>query len=400
MNMERQKLLGKYIENHQQGMSLKILKIALVYLSLSITWNLLFKTFDLEYSRAKIPYLLGALFILVGIMLWNRFKSIPSAAMLHVILCFVLVVVCALYFGSGYHEAWSFFLVVPLLTGLYGIRKIMLGYISLGLAIMLCLSIVYPLTGIHIDSIDISNRVLLYLIVATFSFILVEQLNRLYTNQVNQIIESSDLTIEQVVKSFILSIEAKDSYTFGHSERVSRYALGLAQLLPQFQDEQRLKSLRLSGLLHDIGKINIPESILTKNTKLTEEEYELVKTHPIVGNRMVDKISTLGSLKPGVLYHHERWDGKGYPAGLSEEEIPLEARILAIADAFDAMTSSRAYREPLSFQDAYKNLYLGRGTQFDPKLIHMLQSVQISWKTIYNDYNDGFDEFERMTDMI
>lgn len=400
MNMERQKLLGEYIENHQQGMSLKILKIALVYLSLSITWNLLFKTFDLEYSRAKIPYLLGALFILVGIMLWNRFKSIPSAAMLHVILCFVLVVVCALYFGSGYHEAWSFFLVVPLLTGLYGIRKIMLGYISLGLAIMLCLSIVYPLTGIHIDSIDISNRVLLYLIVATFSFILVEQLNRLYTNQVNQIIESSDLTIEQVVKSFILSIEAKDSYTFGHSERVSRYALGLAQLLPQFQDEQRLKSLRLSGLLHDIGKINIPESILTKNTKLTEEEYELVKTHPIVGNRMVDKISTLGSLKPGVLYHHERWDGKGYPAGLSEEEIPLEARILAIADAFDAMTSSRAYREPLSFQDAYKNLYLGRGTQFDPKLIHMLHSVQISWKTIYNDYNDGFDEFERMTDMI
>lgn len=400
MNTERQKLLGEYFENHQQGMSLKILNIALVYLLLSITWNLLFETFDLEYSRAKIPYLLGALLILFGIMLWNRYKPIPPAAMLHVILCFVLVAACSLYFGSGYHEAWSFFLMVPLLTGLYGKRRIMLGYISLGLATMLCLSIVYPLTGIYIDSIDISNRVLLYLIIATFSFILVEQLNRLYTNQVNQIIESTDLTIEQVVKSFILSIEAKDSYTFGHSERVSRYALGLAQLLPQFQDEQRLKSLRLSGLLHDIGKINLPESILTKNTKLTEEEYELVKTHPIVGNRMVDKISTLGSLKPGVLHHHERWDGKGYPAGLREEEIPLEARILAIADAFDAMTSSRAYREPLSFQDAYKNLLLGRGTQFDPKLIHMLHSVQLSWKSIYNEYNDGFDEFERMTDMI
>lgn len=400
MNTERQKLLREYFEQHQQGISLRILNIALIYLSLSITWNLLFKNFNLEYSRANIPYLVGALLILAVIMLWNQLKPIPPANILHVILFFVLIVVCSLYFGSGYHEAWSFFLIVPLLTGLYGKRRIMLGYISFGLAIMLYLSIVYPLTGNSIDSIDISNRVLLYIIIATFSFILVEQLIKLYNNQVNQIIESTDITIEQVVKSFILSIEAKDTYTFGHSERVSRYALDLARLLPEFQDEQRLKSLRLSGLLHDIGKINIPESVLTKPSKLTEEEYELIKTHPVVGGRMVEKISALGNLKQAVLYHHERWDGRGYPAGLRGEEIPLDARILAIADAFDAMTSSRAYRESLSFQDAYKNLYLGQGTQFDPNMIDKLQAVQISWRTTYNEYNDGFDEFERMTELL
>jgi HD-GYP domain-containing protein (c-di-GMP phosphodiesterase class II) len=288
VNEERQKLLQEYFQQHQQKLSFKILKITLIYLSLSITWNLLFITLKLQYSRADISYLVGSLLILLGIMMWHRMKPIPTAAMMHVILVFVLIVVCSLYFGSGYHEAWAFFLLLPLLTGLYGKRKIMLGYIGLGLGIMLWLSIQYPLILIGIDSIDISNRVLLYIIIATFSFILVEQLIHLYNNQVNIIVESTDITIEEVVKSFILSIEAKDTYTFGHSERVSRYALDLARLLPEFQNEQRLKSLRLSGLLHDIGKINIPESVLTKPSKLTEEEYELIKTHPVVGGRMVE----------------------------------------------------------------------------------------------------------------
>ncbi|WP_424768805.1 HD-GYP domain-containing protein [Paenibacillus sp. sgz302251] len=400
MNEERQKLLREYFQQHQQRLSLKILKIALIYLSLSIIWNLIFYWLDLQYSRANISYLAGSLLLLLGAMIWNRLKPITTAAMLHVVLCFVLIVVCSLYFGSGYHEAWAFFLTIPLLTGLYGKRKIMLGYIGLGLGIMLWLSIRYPLTSNIVDFIDISNRTLLYIIIATFSFILVEQLIQLYNNQVNTIIESTDNTIEQVVKSFIISIEAKDAYTFGHSERVSRYALALARLLPEFQNEQRLKRLSLAGLLHDIGKINIPESVLTKPSTLTEEEYELIKTHPVVGSKMVEKIHSLSALKPGILYHHERWDGRGYPAGLYGEEIPLESRILAIADAFDAMTSSRAYRQALTFQEAFKNLYLGGGNHFDPHLINHLEAIQISWRVIYNEYNTGFDEFERMTNLL
>jgi HD-GYP domain-containing protein (c-di-GMP phosphodiesterase class II) len=237
-------------------------------------------------------------------------------------------------------------------------------------------------------------------IIATFSFILVNQLLKLFNNQVNIIVESSDTTIEQVVKSFILSVEAKDTYTFGHSERVSLYAVELAKLLPEFVNKQRLKSLGLAGLLHDIGKINIPESVLTKSTELTLEEYELIKTHPVAGGKMVDKIPSLGTLKNGVLYHHERWDGKGYPAGISEEEIPLEARILNIADAFDAMTSNRAYRDALSFNEAYERLYQGSGTQFDPNLIELIGKVQIAWKKIYNTYNDEIMEIERLTDLL
>jgi HD-GYP domain-containing protein (c-di-GMP phosphodiesterase class II) len=206
-------------------------------------------------------------------------------------------------------------------------------------------------------------------------------------------------TIEQVVKTFIISIEAKDSYTFGHSERVSKYAVELALRLPEFQDKLRLETLRLSGLLHDIGKINIPETVLAKPTKLTDEEYELIKTHPVVGGRMVEKISGLGHLKPGVLYHHERWDGKGYPTGAKEKEIPLEARILSIADTFDAITSSRSYRPATSLAEAIEQIKKESGTQFDPELIKHLDEVKISWRRIYKEYNEDLTEFETLFDL-
>ncbi len=133
---------------------------------------------------------------------------------------------------------------------------------------------------------------------------------------------------------------------------------------------------------------------------LTDEEYELIKTHPVVGAKMVDKIPSLGNLRNGVLYHHERWDGKGYPTGKSGEAIPIDARILSIADAFDAMTSNRAYRGALSFNEAFERLLKGRGSQFDPNLIDLMDQVQISWKKICNEYNDDLLEFERMTDLF
>lgn len=400
MENERQRLLHEYLEQHQKNLSIKILKIAFVYLLLSIGWNLIFDWFELNYSRADVKFLIFSFCLLIIIMLYNKIKSIPSSKVPHIILIYVIVVVCSLYFGSGYHEAWSFFLLVPLLTGLYGRRKIMLGYIGLGLVIMIWFSLAFPLENQVIDMINIYNRILLYIITATFSFMLVEQLLKLFNNQVNIIIESTDTTIEQVVKSFILSVEAKDTYTFGHSERVSLYAVELAKLLPEFKDAKRLKSLGLVGMLHDIGKINIPEAVLTKPDKLTDEEYELIKTHPVVGGKMVDKIPSLGTLKSGVLYHHERWDGLGYPASLAGENIPLEARILNIADAFDAMTSNRAYRVALTFNEAYERLYEGKGTQFDPNLIELINKVKIRWKKIYNTYNDEVMEFERMTDLF
>lgn len=318
--------------------------------------------------------------------------------MKHLVLLFVLFVIICLYFGSGYTEAWSYFLLIPIVNSLYGKRLVSIFYSILGIFGLGAVSIYFPID--YIDSIDISNRILLYMIVATFSYLLLTKLYGLYDRQVNNVIHSMEATIEQVVQSFIVAVEAKDQYTFGHSDRVSQYAVALAKKLPGYQDVQKLKHLRLSGLLHDIGKINIPEHILTKPTFLTEKEYEIIKTHTTFGSKMVEKVEGLEGLKNGVLYHHERWDGKGYPTGAKGTEIPLEARILAIADAFDAMTSTRSYRNGLSIEEAFQRLENGLGTQFDPSLAQAIEEAKPEFSRIHSESQNPFDEFERLTDLF
>jgi hypothetical protein len=396
---ERKRLLLSYYQTHQRNLSINILKIALIYLLLSIGWNAIFLIFDIAYSRANIYYLLLPLITLLGILVANRLFKIQPIVMQHIVILFLIFVSCCLYFGSGYREAWGYFLAIPILAGLYGNLRILFSYSVVGLITMFMLTLTNPLVSDVFDSIDLSNRVLLYIVLGTFSYLLPKQLNQQYNNQVNLIISSMETTIEQVVKTFIISIEAKDSYTFGHSERVSKYAVELALRLPEYQDKQRLEALRLSGLLHDIGKINIPEAVLSKTTRLTEEEYELVKTHTVVGGRMVEKISGLGQLKPGVLYHHERWDGMGYPTGAKEESIPLDARILGIADTFDAITSSRSYRSAATVDEAIVQLKKASGTQFDPELIKHLDEVIMDWRRIYKQYNEDLTEFETLFDL-
>ncbi|WP_374067204.1 HD-GYP domain-containing protein [Paraliobacillus sp. JSM ZJ581] len=252
----------------------------------------------------------------------------------------------------------------------------------------------------YIDFIDVSNRILLYIIVSTFSYLLLTKLYTLHNKQAHTIIHSMELTIEQVVQSFIVAVEAKDQYTFGHSERVSQYAVALAKQLPEFQEEHKLKYIRLSGLIHDIGKINIPEQILTKPTKLTEKEYQIIKSHPTFGAQMVEKVEGLEEMKSSVLYHHERWDGKGYPTGAEGKEIPIVARILAVADAFDAMTSTRAYRDELPIEEAFQRLEGGIGTQFDPNLAQAIEHAKPAFKEIYYDSHDPLNEFEELTNLL
>jgi len=399
MISERQKLLQSYYQTHQSNLSLKILNIAFIYLMLSIAWNTVFLFLHVPYSRADLYFLVPPLVAVVAIKAVGKTFKVKPIVMQHVVLLFLVFVACCLYFGSGYKEAWGYFLAIPILAGLYGNLKVLFAYSLVGLATMFALTTAQPLVSGVFDAIDASNRALLYVVLGTFSFLLTKQLNQLYDNQVNLIAESMEKTIEQVVKSFIVSIEAKDSYTFGHSERVSKYAVELASRLPEYRDKRKLESLRLTGLLHDIGKINIPEAVLAKPTKLTEEEYELIKTHPVVGGKMVEKISGLGQLKPGVLYHHERWDGEGYPVGLRGNDIPLEARILSIADTFDAITSSRSYRPAVSVAEAIDRIKAGSGTQFDPRLVRHLDEVMMSWRKIYKEYNEDLAEFETLFDL-
>lgn len=176
--------------------------------------------------------------------------------------------------------------------------------------------------------------------------------------------------LEAIVRSFYLAVEMKDRYTAGHTERVTQYALAIYDQMDE--EQKRLlprDDLRYAGLLHDIGKVAVPDHILLKEGRLTEAEYELIKRHPTVGADLVEQIEYLAHVSPGVRYHHERWDGKGYPAQLKEEEIPLIGRILAVADTFDAMTSARTYRKALPAQVAFEEILRCAGTQFDPNVV-------------------------------
>ena len=170
-------------------------------------------------------------------------------------------------------------------------------------------------------------------------------------------------------------VDAKDIYTRGHSDRVSRYAVLIARKLGR--DRRYCEQIRIAGLFHDVGKLSIPDEILLKDTRLTAEEYEVIKTHSRNGADILGHITQFHPILPAVLSHHERYDGTGYPDGLQGEEIPEMARIIAAADAFDAMTSNRQYRASLAFQQAVEELEHGKGSQFDPLVVEtFLQVIQ------------------------
>ena len=170
----------------------------------------------------------------------------------------------------------------------------------------------------------------------------------------------------QTVSTVAHALDARDGYTQGHSNRVSLYAMALARELGLPEDE--VENIRNVALLHDIGKIGIPDSILNKPAKLTEEEYGMMKQHPSVGGEILKEIDTIPGIEIGARYHHERYGGGGYPEGLQGENIPYIARIIAVADAYDAMTSNRVYRKHLSDEDVILELERCAGTQFDPSI--------------------------------
>jgi len=166
------------------------------------------------------------------------------------------------------------------------------------------------------------------------------------------------------VKSLAAAIDAKDPYTRGHSERVMRFSLLMAKELGL--DDKIQKNVQLCALLHDVGKIGVPISVLRKKDKLTDEDWMYIRRHPVLGAEIISPIRQLKELIPNIRHHHERYDGKGYPDKLKGEEIPLIARILAVADTFDALTSERPYRDGLSDKAALEEIEICKGTQLDP----------------------------------
>ena len=173
------------------------------------------------------------------------------------------------------------------------------------------------------------------------------------------------------VEALAAAVDAKDPYTRGHSQRVAGYAAAIARVMDLSEGD--IARVRLSGQLHDVGKIGVPDAILTKPGALDDAEFAILKQHPTIGERMLAAAPFLQEILPAVRHHHERWDGRGYPDGLKEGMIPRDAAILAVADSFDAMTSSRTYRPALSLPEARRRLREGSGTQFDAAVVEAFE---------------------------
>jgi len=167
------------------------------------------------------------------------------------------------------------------------------------------------------------------------------------------------------VRALSNAVEARDAYTGQHAERVAAYGMRIGRAVGLEVDPQT----EFGFLLHDVGKVAVPDSILFKTGKLTAEEYALIERHPVIGSEILREVEFLAEAVQVVRHHHERWDGTGYPDGLRGEEIPLSARVFAVADALDALTTDRPYRPAVGFPEARAEIARGAGTQFDPSVV-------------------------------
>lgn len=194
-----------------------------------------------------------------------------------------------------------------------------------------------------------------------------------------------------VAKSLLQAMKERDPYTYGHCRRVARNARLLAQAAGLSEREQRV--IEYSSMFHDLGKMGIPDSVLLKPGKLTPEEREIIHLHPIKSAEIIAPLSQIPFFRatlPGIRHHHERIDGLGYPDRIAGEDIPLSARVILIADTFDAMTTTRPYRKGLPFDVAYKELRLFAGRQFDPQLVEAFVKAHPKWSPFETEITEEF----------
>ena len=275
----------------------------------------------------------------------NFFKFIVPAALVAFIYCIInlisVTMVISLDQGSRFTAVWR--------TNFQEILPTYLAEAPLGFL----MAIVYVEVGIF--------GILLFflpLLLARRSFELYTKMRKMYL---------------ETIRALAAAIDAKDPYTKGHSERVTQTSVALARELNL--SEREIENIEYAALLHDIGKIGIADNILGKNSSLTDEEFDKIKEHTIMGAKIIEPIDSLKNSYEAIYHHHERYDGKGYPDGIKEKDIPLSARIIAVADAYDAMGSDRPYRKKLSKDKIMKELTEQSGKQFDPEVVKALISV-------------------------
>ena len=185
--------------------------------------------------------------------------------------------------------------------------------------------------------------------------------------------KQAERLFEQTASALVTAIDAKDVYSYGHSMRVAEYSRRIAEMMGK--DEEECRKVYYAGMLHDAGKLGITDAIISKNDSLTPEEYEVVKKHPVLGNQILSTIRDYPYICLGAHYHHERYDGTGYPEGLKGEEIPEIARIISVADAYDVMSSDRIYRKAIPREIIRQEIISGAGTQFDPEIAEVMLSL-------------------------
>ena len=253
---------------------------------------------------------------------------------------------------------------------------------SIGLSLLLFtgLSIAVSIVQVFVYGVSLNNIAIAAMAALLYIFAL-RDLNREVTIRRKQEIkrykeerEKEHTLFEQTAEALASAIDAKDPYTHGHSTRVAMYSTQIAR--EAGLSEEECEQVYFAALLHDVGKIGVPSAVINKPGRLNDEEFELIKLHPVTGNQILSQVQQSPYLSIGAHYHHERYDGKGYPDGLKGSDIPKFARIIAVADAYDAMTSKRSYRDPIPQQKVREEFVKGSGTQFDPEyakiMVHLI----------------------------
>lgn len=225
--------------------------------------------------------------------------------------------------------------------------------------------------GLSLTNISmVGMAVVLYILTIIDMNKIVAHAHQLEMDSLRQERKGMQKLFEQTISVVVGAIDAKDRYTRGHSVRVANYSKEIAKL--SGKDEKTCNEIYYAALLHDVGKIGIPDTIICKDSGLTDEEYEMIRNHPVIGGNLLAAIREYPYLGTGARFHHERYDGKGYPDGLKGNEIPEIARIVAVADTYDAMTSKRSYRDPLPQEVVREEMVKGAGTQFDPEYARVM----------------------------
>ncbi|PKM94447.1 MAG: hypothetical protein CVU84_10270 [Firmicutes bacterium HGW-Firmicutes-1] len=275
-------------------------------------------------------------------------------------------------------EVFNIYTAVTYGQKIIGVYKIIVPYEEISTHINMLKSIIYKTLFLGL----LILFLLLMKIIHNASKTLVNQNKELNEKKIK--LEESYKKLNGSYKNTVVAlsnaVDARDQYTAGHSTRVAEISLEIGKALGFL--EENLTDLECAALFHDIGKIGIPDYILNKNEKLTNEEYDKIKQHPEIGVSILKTIDFMKEGLPIIRYHHERYDGRGYPTGIDGENIPLGARIIAIADTYDAMTSNRPYRNGLSHEIAINEILLNKGLQFDGTLVDVFMTIEQKIKTI------------------